>query len=338
MSEPIVVVISDIHFNVNNLELATKALKAALSKAEELGVSLVIAGDLHDTKAIIRAEVANRLLEILNKPKVRVFIIVGNHDMISEKGDTNGLNYLQDGESVTTVSSQIDFWMVDQYVHMIPYQNTPEKFKDVLNDVPKGSIVICHQGVQGAHLGDYVQDKTSIEKEALEGYKIISGHYHRHQTVGALTYIGSPFTHTFGEANDGEKGFLILNSDGTYTREILKFRKHVKWELRTEDSAHVLVYPEPAVIKALNSDDLLWLKVTGPQSELNKLNKEHVGFDLLGHSNFKLDLVPLEADTQSEETSANVKLSAAELLDKLIDSMSDNQEQLAYLKQLWKDL
>lgn len=328
MSEPLFVAISDIHFNPNNLELATLALQAAIDKASELRIPLIIAGDLHDTKAIIRAEVANRLLKIFN-PEVRTYILAGNHDLINEKGTEHGLNYLNsDMVHVAGFPATVDIG--GHPVYLIPYQNTTQKFKDALSSVPKGSIVVCHQGVHGAYLGDYVQDKTSIEVGSLDGYKIISGHYHRHQTVGALTYIGSPFSHTFGEANDGGKGFLIVNEDGTYTQQVLPLRKHIKIEVTMEGSQLWLPH-------GLSPDDLVWLKITGPQSELDKLGKFEIGMGLLGHSNFKLDLIPTNS-TQSEPAGVVVNLSAGEMLDKLIDSMPDAPDQLTYLKSLWKGL
>ncbi len=326
MSKPLFVAISDIHFNINNLELASTALRAALDKAYSLSVPLIIAGDLHDTKAIIRGEVANQLLDIFSKTPVQTYILVGNHDLLNEKGAENGLNYLK-SENVSIISHPV-CWPGYE-VRFIPYQNTTQKFKDALSSIPKGSIVVCHQGVQGAFLGDYVQDKTSVDPGSLEGYTLISGHYHRNQTVGPLTYIGSPFTHTFGEANDGDKGFIVVNSDGTFTREILDIRRHVKIEVNIEDLDGV--HPVRPI-------DLLWLKVTGPQSLLNKIDKVALGQRLLGHSNFKLDLVSLTNSTQSPQLGVIVKLTDTQVLDKLIDSMPETVEQIDHLKNLWRRL
>ena len=331
MSKPKFVAISDIHFNVNNLELATYALNAAINKAEYLKVTLVIAGDLLDTKAIIRGEVANRLIKILEYHSLLpIFILPGNHDLINEKGDENSLNFLNNVASVLVVSKPELY----HSIYFIPYQNTNEKFKAALCKTPKNCIVVCHQGVQGAFMGDYVQDKSSVSIEELGSTPIISGHYHRHQTIGPLTYIGSPFTHTFGEANDGPKGFLIVNEDGTFTREILDLRKHVKINASIYDKE--VIYHEPASVKSLKPTDLVWVKILGTKSRLDSINKEAVGKSLLGHSNFKLDLVPLESNiVKSEEL---IKLEPNEILDNLIDATKESKEQKDKLKELYRSL
>jgi len=326
MTKPLFVAISDIHFNVNNLEIATTALKLALWKAKELEVPLIIAGDLHDTKAIIRGEVANRLLEIFYDSEVQTYILVGNHDLLNEKGKDNGLNYLN-VRNVFVVSHATSVFCPKQ-IYLVPYQNTPEAFKDALQSIPKGSIVVAHQGVKGAFMGDYVQDKTSIDPSELEGYRIFSGHYHKHQTIGSLTYLGSPFTHTFGEANDGPKGFLVVNEDGSYEQIVLNLRKHVIIDIDVSDT--------DTSLKGLNQDDLVWLKIRGPESELAKVDKNYLGNMMLGHSNYKLDLIVSQKDTiicDKEDT-----LSSIEIFDKLIDEINETDQQKDYLKSLWKEM
>jgi len=326
MSKPLFVAISDIHFNVNNLELASTALQAALDKSEELDIPLVIAGDLHDTKAIIRAEVANRLLNILNKAKMeKVYILVGNHDLINEKGEEHGLNYLSSHAWV--ISSPVSLTIEDREVMFIPYQNTVQKFKTALAKAPKGSLIVCHQGVQGAHLGDYAQDKTSIEAGALNDYTLVSGHYHRHQTVGTLTYIGSPFTHTFGESSDGDKGYLIVADDGTFTRVILNLRRHRKYGCRVDGLE---------ALESVTPTDLLWLQVTGTNEELRKIDKTEIGMHLLGHANYKLDLIPDEMVIK-DATSCEPQ-TAQERLDSLIERSNDHTSQAAVMKKFWRDL
>lgn len=325
MSKPIAVCISDIHFNLNNLELSTKALQAAINKATELDIPLVIAGDLHDTKAIIRAEVANRLISLLKSTDILIYILVGNHDLINEKVKDNSLEYLNLLKDVILVKSPVECGLFGS----IPYQTSNEAFIKALNYMPYGKIIIAHQGFQGAFMGDYIQDKSSIPmNDELFRYKIISGHYHRHQMVGPVTYIGSPFTMSFGEANDGPKGFLVLNDDGSYERVILNLRKHVIVERTTED----LLTPQPGV----NSDDLLWVKVRGPRSELAKIKKAEVGAVFLGHSNFKLDLIPTDQPEQKPEEST--PLTDSELLDTIIDSTNETSDQKKYLKELYREI
>jgi DNA repair exonuclease SbcCD nuclease subunit len=337
ISKPLFIQISDTHYSLNNKDLADSAWRAALDKAIELKIPLIDAGDITNDKAIIRAEVANILIKTMkyaNSKGIVPYLLVGNHSLCNEKGSEHALEFLE--PYCTIISSPVELAINGQYVMFIPYQNTTQKFQDALQEASPGSIVVCHQGVQGAFMGDYVQDKTSIDPIKLEGHRFFSGHYHKHQTVGTLTYGGSPFTHSFGEANDGSKGYIVVNDDGTFERVILNLRKHVILNAEISSRGR-LTFRIDSV--PLNQNDLLWLKISGPQSELNKIDKEATGQLIGHHSNYKLDLIPTN-NTQLAIMSANVKAFAVgDILDKLIVSMAgETNEQIEYLQQLWRDL
>lgn len=330
MSKPIAVLISDIHFNITNLELSTKALKSAIKTADDLDVQLIVAGDLQDNKAIIRAEVANRLLEVFRDTQYFARILVGNHDLINEKGEDNALEYLRSHACIYAKEHLTYLGSGNTPVYLIPYQNSSDKFMSIVKDIPKDNIIIMHQGIKGAFMGDYVQDKTSIDPEVLKDYKVFSGHYHRHQTVGTVTYIGNPFTMSFGEANDGPKGFLVLNDDGSYARVILDdIRKHIVVERDLED----LFRPEPGV----DPEDKLWIKVKGPRSELSKVQKANVGQVFLGHSDFKLDLIPIDDKLLDSRVNEH-HLTPLDIMDIFIDATAEAPEQKIYLKELCREI
>lgn len=307
MSKPLFVAISDIHFNINTLELASKSLRAARTKAEELNIPLVIAGDLNDTKAIIRAEVANEIIRILKPAKIKVYILEGNHDKVNEKGREHGLNYLAPYAYILDMPHILS--LNGHPIFVIPYQSDVESIPGTLNAhqlVPK--IIVMHQGFKDAFMGDYIQDKSSISADVFKKHIVISGHYHRHQTLGTVSYIGSPYTITFGEANDGPKGFLIVNQDGTFTREILNLRKHII----VERDLFNLYEPIPTYTPG----DLLRIKVVDTRKRLNLINKALL-VDIIGNNNFSLDLTVQELETPKQKTQLN--LTDHELMLHLID-------------------
>jgi DNA repair exonuclease SbcCD nuclease subunit len=320
-AKPVVVAIGDIHFNQNTLPVASAALRQALAKAEELNVDLLINGDLNDTKAIIRAEVANELLEILGNAKVTVYISEGNHDKINEKGSAHCLNFLASVAIIISKPTKLKNFSV------MPYANDLDAFKaSLINFIPKDKPLFIHQGVRGAFMGDYIVDKTSIPAEDFEGRFVIASHYHRRQTVGPVHFIGSPYTITFGEANDGPKGFAVLYDDNTLEHVPTNLRRHIILD-RSVDS----VFQHAVELKA---NDLLWLKVRGPQSELDKLKKKDLAEFYVGHQSFKLDKLPNESSVEIDkpETMTN-----EQLLDALVDESEETAEQKKYLKALWRE-
>jgi DNA repair exonuclease SbcCD nuclease subunit len=321
------VLISDVHFNLKNLELAKSALSSALAEAEERKVPLIIAGDLNDTKAILRAECANAIINILKAAQVRVIIMVGNHDLINEKGQEHSLNFLRpysDLVQAPVFDHGVNLWL-------IPYMHDTDGLRALLKTIDSGTLIM-HQGVQSAFMGEYVVDKTSIEPEAFDGLRVISGHYHRAQVIlcgdrGTFEYIGTPYSVTFAEAFDGPKGIRLLYEDSTTELIPLGLRKHVIRECNYQE----VMQP----IAGLNPGDLLWLKVSGPASELDKLKKKEIGEKLLGHQNFKLDKVY----DQAAKTEIDVtKLTKDELLDRLIDGSEETEVQRKYLKKLWREI
>ena len=331
MSKPILVVISDIHFSVNTLEKASYALSEALKTARSLTLPLIIAGDLTDTKAIIRAEVANKLIEIFTEYKdVETTVIIGNHDLINEKGKEHSLKFLKPYVKLVEYTPHLS---QSTGVYLMPYFSDNKDLEEWFLHAPSGQKFIMHQGFQGAFMGDYVQDKTSISPELVKNFKVISGHYHKHQTVGTVTYIGSPYTMSFGEANDGPKGFLILNEDFTFERVILNLPKHVIMTAEAKDGKVVFDDRDHSV----SPHDSVWVKIRGPKSELSNVDKIDLGKELFGHANFKLDMLPTAEETI--QTHVNEDLTDIELLDNLINMLSQvPDDKKDNLKRLFRDL
>lgn len=351
MSKPIAVLISDIHFNIHTLELAAASLLKAQFKANLLDVPLVIAGDLLDTKAIIRAEVANKLVQMLSvKDAPDTIIMVGNHDLINEKGKEHALNFLK--PYATIIDCPQEGSLKGTRVLMIPYQSDPQVIINILSDeeYPSPPLVIMHQGVQGSLMGDYVVDKSALPKEVFENYRVISGHYHPRQDIrcgkkayviksdigsvitykpflpkdiGLFSYIGNPYTLGFGEANDPEKGYQILNQDGTLDFAPTNLRKHVIYDLTIKDLNNGIVRHK--------IEDLVWLKIRGPKEELDKLEFSQTA-GMFGTS--KVDLIPTDKEVQPSDDADS--FTQAELLDFLIDDSAFSSEAKIRLKDLWR--
>lgn len=338
MSKPVCVITGDIHFNLQTLELASSALRQLLAKAKELNVPAVLNGDTLDQKALIRGEVANRLIEILETADpTQVYINTGNHDLINQKATESSLNFLRPYAQVISVPTYVEAlksWIV-------PYFSDNQNLQDFLNTVPKGSRLIVHQGVIGADLGHYVKDSSSLPPESFADFRTVASHFHKRQdikcgrprkgAVGLFSYCGSPYSISFSEANDGPKGINVLYDDGTLELVPTNLRKHWKLDLDLEGLQLFLdtgAHPATA--------DLVWLRIKGPASELAKVKKADLA-KVLGVDYFKLDKVAVETERLDDEDKAEAK-SGGDLLDALIDKGEEPAEEKVVLKNLWREL
>lgn len=349
--KPVAVLISDIHFNLQTIELAAAAFNQAAELAIEYQVPLVVAGDTHDTKANLRGECVNAMISCYGNVRksqkaAHIFTLIGNHDKINEKSDSHALHFLAPYTELISVHYITPRIKVnDKFVNFIPYQHNPDSFRKCLKTIEKGSTIICHQGIEGSNSGDYIQDKSAIHKEDVKDFRVISGHYHQRQDiitgplrngyVGLWSYIGNPYTLNYAEANDPSKGFQVLYSDGTLEHIPTNLREHVVIELTAYDAK---LFSLVQISEPQRPEDLIWVKIRATKEILSLATKSKIANSLKIPGDFRLDLIPLDTlSTYRNNTSIEIK--QPDLLDSIIDSISNTtDEQKARLKQLWKDL
>jgi DNA repair exonuclease SbcCD nuclease subunit len=339
-SKPIAVCISDIHYNIHTLQLADASMRQAIARANELDVHLIVAGDLHDTKANLRGECANAMIETFKTLNRKAIVLVGNHDKINEKASENSLNFLQ--AYTLSVVDKSTFWNLRIYskgihpnIYTIPYHHDSNELRVYLKTVPKGSTLIMHQGLIDSNAGHYIQDKSAITKEDVAGMRVISGHYHTRQTIdlpegGKWSYLGNPYSLNFGEANDPPKGYSVLMYDGSLEFVPTNLRKHV---VIVCNVGTINSFSKPNYIK---SNDLVWVKVEGSKEHLALWNKERISKELGISQSFKLDLIP--TDTTTDKTIQKENKTQPQILDSLIDSLTETSDtKKLRLKYLWKE-
>lgn len=335
MSKAIAVLVADVHYNINTLEVADAAMRLAIAKANELGVGVIVAGDLHDTKANLRAECINLMMETFNLANRWPHILRGNHDQISEKSVEHSLNFLSVYALIADATIAIGRGGVN--ITMIPYQHDADRCRQIIADTSKDHILIMHQGLTKSNAGHYYSDHSAINPEDVAGRRVISGHYHTRQVIalpdnGLWTYLGNPYTLNFGEANDSLKGFHILDDEGGLLFVPTNLRKHVILNYEYDKGVFYKGSPDHPPI---SEEDLIWVKVSGTKEALAHVSKETFLSKIHIEQSFKFDLIPYETKSTKVEknTSPNV------LLDAIIDSLENaSDDQKVRLKNLWKSL
>lgn len=334
-TNPVAILISDVHYNINTLKLADAAMQMAIDEANKLSVPLIVAGDLHDTKANLRGECVNAMLSTFSKLHADndCYVLVGNHDKINEKSEEHSLNFLRD--RATLINSY--YYMADLNIHLLPYYHSISDLRRQLSLIPTKETIIMHQGLSGTNSGDYIQDKSAIIPKDVAGLRVISGHYHTRQTIelpngGEWDYIGNPYTLNYAEASDPPKGFQVLYDDGHLEFVPTNLRKHIVIEhtISTNEFKRSSYLPH-------NDEDKVLVRVHGTKEQLAIFDKmEWMRREGIIFQVARFDLVPL--DTQS---STNVRKSStqSELLDSIIDSLVNTSTECKLrLKDTWKTL
>ena len=239
MENNLFVAISDVHISLKNLTVATQVLKQALDKARELKIPLFIAGDLNDTKALMRSEWVEVLIQLFGQEfkDIPIYILVGNHDLNNKNSDQNSLNFLNLIPNVTVIDKTSCLTFGEVEFGVIPYMPTKEGFLAASESIVS-KYLLCHQGFMGAFMGDYVVDESSVDPKLLKDFKqVYSGHYHKHQRVeDNIMYFGSPFTVNFGESKQ-EKFIWVVEkvADGLNAKPILtNVRRHVQFTVEED--------------------------------------------------------------------------------------------------------
>lgn len=330
--KPIAVIINDVHVSLKTLKESIAALKMAMDKAEQLDVPLIINGDLHDTKANLRGECTNSMIEVFENAKCSIELNIGNHDRLNEKSTAHSLNFLAPFCNFI-ITEPKEFSFEGSHFYIIPYYDDVNSLREYLKTIPKGSTLIMHQGLNGSDSGEYFQDRSALNPEDVSDFRVISGHYHRRQdikvgpprkgAVGLWSFVGNPYTLTFAEANDPEKGFAVLYDDGLLEFVPTNLRKHVKLCLEIDEGG----LSDGQGAEKIRSGDLVWAVVYGPSDLLIRVTKEFLGLP----QPFRLELVSTD---KLKTTETPKKLD----FDSVIDVSAIEHARKTRLKTLWKEL
>lgn len=279
-------IFSDLHFMLKNREIALSCLKLIEKECKARQIKFVtFLGDFFNDKSIIRSEVLREAYDFFEKSKLKWILFVGNHDFESTYGDSrhHALEVFERLKNVYIIDKKanlreiygeectIDIWA-------FPYYHSTEDLIKDLAEVPDQSIVFCHQGVEGFHFSSGVCQKSQLKKDHFFRFKrVLIGHIHSPQESNNVMYVGSPFTHTFGEAGE-KKRILFFDLDTAAYEELLpNLPKHYYQEIilkSEEDLNNVKI--------EANKEDFVKLKFFGPKELLTKVNKSlFTGFDHL---------------------------------------------------------
>ena len=199
-------VFTDIHFGLKSNSVAHNQdcedfVDWYIAKAKEEGCETgIFMGDWHHNRNslnIVTMDYSIRCLEKLGKAFEQFFYFPGNHDLYyKDKRDIQSVEFAKHIDGVTVIDeittigdSTMVPWLVGEEWKKIPKIETKYMFGHF--ELPN---FYMNAMVQMPDTGE-LQSKHFVHQEY-----VFSGHFHKRQTQGNVTYIGNAFPHNYADA------------------------------------------------------------------------------------------------------------------------------------------
>jgi len=269
----------DIHVRINTIGLSKRVLNTLYDIGKEENREVIILGDIFHTKAIIRSECLNLVIDVMKKKEVKWLLLVGNHDYENSNCDRHSLEALKLLDNVVVIDKLTV--LKENNIALLPYCYDSDCFKREVSKLRNIDYLMCHQGISGFMISSFRKDEGDIKDYNVNGFKrVFCGHYHLAQERKNIVYIGSPYQQNFGESDQLNR-FIRFDSD-TGKREdlaLFNFPKHYIYKY----SANKLLKEVNELLPLPNKDDHVRFDVFGSKEECRQITKNFI------KSRFNLD-------------------------------------------------
>jgi len=189
-------VVGDPHAKPSNID----QIITLMAMVEDLANPVIWLGDMLDTKEVVRSKCFNLWFDYFKDSELEHIVLVGNHDWHNLECNDHALRPLQELKNVQVVD---EAWESEDGLGFMPFLSDLKQFREELKILEKTcSAVFIHQGVNDFDFGNGFVEENGIDQSDLpDSIPIISGHFHMFQHYKNLTYLGTPFSHSFGETD-----------------------------------------------------------------------------------------------------------------------------------------
>jgi DNA repair exonuclease SbcCD nuclease subunit len=215
-----VAVFTDVHFGLKSnskthLQDCEDFVDWFIGEAKSNGCETgMFCGDWHHNRNSLNLTTMDatiRCLEKLGAAFDNFYLFAGNHDLYyKDKRDVKSTEFARHIPGITVVDRVID----RGNVAMVPWL-VDDEWKDIQKI--KCKYMFGHFELPYFYMNAMVQMPETGELKA-ENFKhpelVFSGHFHKRQNKGKIHYIGNAFPHNYADAQDDERGMMILEWDG----------------------------------------------------------------------------------------------------------------------------
>ena len=213
------VVFSDIHFGLrhNSAEHNQDCLDFIdwlIGEAKTRGAeTCLMLGDWHHHRSninILTLDYTMQALRKLNAAFDKTYIMVGNHDLFyREKRDIHSMIVGSEFNNIVLIDKPV----IKDNVALIPWL-VEEEWMQVSKMQSK--YTFGHLELPGFKMNAMVEmpDHGTLNSSHFKNQeRVFSGHFHKRQTKGRISYIGNPFGHNYSDVWDFERGAMYMEWD-----------------------------------------------------------------------------------------------------------------------------
>ena len=242
-----ILLFSDLHVHTHKgslrrLQHCLDTLKWVFQTAVNRGIEeVVFLGDLFQDREKIQVLPYQRTYEIINQyaggdnPQVKLYLLVGNHDMwYADKTDISSVYPFDAISNVKVIHKCCTLQIGDIPIDFLPFTLNPITSLSGFMHNPTGqpaSVLCGHIALDGAQLNtlyktqadvsvEYDGDMVKVDADKFQPWKrVFLGHYHGAQKIKNVEYVGSPLQLNFAEAFQ-KKHIVVLNTQTLETEYI----------------------------------------------------------------------------------------------------------------------
>lgn len=253
-----ILLLGDPHLKISRFNLSVELLQWFNKVIKDTKPDLVVnLGDCFDTHAVLRSELMYEFKKHVVECPTEYIYVLGNHDMYKPNDSKYHALQVFDLPNLKVIDTRTDIGDITYVPYIHDFENFPK-------DTQK--ICIAHQTFIGADYGYYRPD-VGVDADKIDAEIIISGHIHKKQTFGKVTYPGTPCSYDLNDINQ-EKGVMLFDTE-TYQFEFI-YSPFPRWrgvkidmsECSSIDDLH------EQVKSSINSSDHWVIDITGPKAEI----------------------------------------------------------------------
>lgn len=212
------------HFSKTIFEdIAQKFLYDLLAYCKKNDIhKIIFLGDWFHLKNKIQVPSYIKSIEVLTAFKnegIDITFLIGNHD--SPQADTNDFSILHSFDNFGNVGHVVplyDWEDIDGVrFHYLSYTKELPVFEMGTNV----NVLCGHLDINNFTMeGNFICSNGFAEDCFSQFDYVFSGHYHKHQVRGNITYVGSPYQTRFSERFD-DKGFMVFDTSDCSSKFII---------------------------------------------------------------------------------------------------------------------